>query len=144
MKGHVFPKNRPLVQYIGRDFSVEKDNIYRIKLILGFGIPFQAEIKLVEPSKKDQLVHRHIEYPWTLVGQTTIARKKTSLAYVFPAILANPDALPAQIEAHISLLLNEPSYFSRFPLYRSELEVLPQIYFYYRELPEVCFALSQL
>jgi hypothetical protein len=140
LRGHVFPKNRPLVRYLGNNFSVEK-NIYRIKLNLGFGIPFQAEIKLVKPSDKNQLVHRHVEYPWKLVGHTTIARKQSSLAYVFPAILANMESLPAHIEAHIDLLLNEPSNFARFPLYRSELEVLPQIYYYYRELPEVCFTL---
>jgi hypothetical protein len=138
MRGHVFPKHRPLVRYIGEDFSVEKD-IYRIKLNLGFGIPFQADIKLVKPSEKQKLVHTHLEYPWKFVGQTTISRKKSSRDFVFPAILANMESVPKHIETHVSLLLDEPSNFISFPLYRSDFQILPQIYYYYRELPKECF-----
>jgi len=137
LRGHVFPKRRPLVRYVGNEFSVEKD-IYRINLNLGFGTPFPADIKLVKLLDIRQLIHRHVVYPWKPGGQTTIAKKESSLDYVFPAVLANTDSLITLLDDHISLLLDDRSNFDFFPLYRSELQVLPHIYFYYKTLTGVC------
>lgn len=135
MKGHVFPKNRPLARYLGEEFAVN-DTIYRIHLNLGFGAPFEAEIKLVKPKDMDKLVHRHIAYPWQ-PDPTKPARKQPCCDFVFPAILAKTDILPTVLENHICKLLDNKANFSQFPLYRSELAVLQQIYIYYQSLPKV-------
>lgn len=135
MKGHVFPKNRPLEQYLGNQFKVENQT-YTIHINLGFGAPFEAAIKLVKPEDNDKLVHRHISYPWQ-PEPTKTAKKQSSRDFVFPAILANPEILPRVLENHIAMLLDTDTYFRQFPLYKSELEVLRQIYIYYLSLPEV-------
>lgn len=137
MEGHVFPKKRPLALYLGNEFDVG-NTVYQIHLNLGFGAPFKVEIKLVTPKDKDKLVHRHIKYPWQ-PNPMKPTKKLSSRDFVFPAILADTQNLPAALEGHISELLDNQANFRQFPLYRSELAVLQQIYIYYQSLPQVDF-----
>jgi len=135
LRGHVFPRHRPLSQYLGEKFEVENET-HPILLSFGFGAPFQANIKLIKTADSDKLVHRHIVYPWQPEANVP-SKKKSPTNYVFNAILADTDKLPKDLECHIERLLDDESSFAQFPLFKSEFQILWHIWFYYRDLPKV-------
>ncbi|KAF2757075.1 hypothetical protein EJ05DRAFT_55115 [Pseudovirgaria hyperparasitica] len=89
-------------------------------------------MKVVWPLELDKLIHRHIVYPWPPIPGSTSANGTELYHAVLPVVLASTDGAQWQLDAHLTLLVNE--HFQSFPLYQSPLKVLSNIYHFYVQI----------
>jgi len=126
------PTDRPLESFIpAGDFEISTDLTYTLPLSFGFGPTFPVSVHTVKVKDNRRLVHEHIIYAWPPEVATGLAHKHA----VLPAVLTG-DAqshLMQTLDSHLSLLVTR--HFSAFPLFRSPLRALREIYIYSCSIP---------
>jgi len=139
LKGNIFPRKRAL----GKDFGVNFRTLdhFTVYLSIGFGMPFAWSAQVASPSTVEtfarELRHEHVVYKWTghhqMPSQRTVEKH-----WVFPALLTNPNpaGLKNAIDEHLTQLVDNPDNFAKFPVFKSPLVVLKDIYKFYIKLVE--------
>ncbi|RMZ73977.1 c6 finger domain-containing [Pyrenophora seminiperda CCB06] len=126
------PTDRPLESFIpAGEFEISTDCTYTVPLNFGFGPSFPVSVHAVKVKDNRRLVHEHIIYAWPPEVPTGPAHKHA----VLPAVLTN-DAqfhLIQTLDSHLSLLVAR--HFRAFPLFRSPLRVLREIYVFSCSIP---------
>lgn len=126
------PTDRSLESFMpAGDFEISTDFAYTIPLNFGFGPAFPVSVHTVKMKDSRRLVHEHIVYAWPPEAPTGPAHKHA----VLPAVLTD-DAqfhLMQTLDSHLSLLVTR--HFRSFPLFRSPLRVLREIYVFSCSIP---------
>jgi hypothetical protein len=102
---------------------------YQIPLHFGFGPALHLSVNPIEIN--DTLYHQHVVYAWP----PSSSSKEIHIHAVLPAVLASEASsnLKETLDHHLTLLVRK--YFREFPLYRSPLHILREVYVFYRTLP---------
>jgi hypothetical protein len=145
--GNIFPKDRGLFY-----LNLHKvDSTFTVYLEVGFGRAFAWPAQLLTTQHGDifptELRHSHIVYPWIVnpvTRQNESPERVQQDHWVFPAVLADTSSnLVAAVDKHIESLLDDPTNFQMFPLFRSPLKVLKTIYPYYKQSRDIVSAKTQ-
>ncbi|KAK7562805.1 hypothetical protein IWX49DRAFT_372247 [Phyllosticta citricarpa] len=81
------------------------------------------------------MIHEHLVYPWPPRSERAAPEMHTHT--VFPAIAVNQIRLRFTLDQYLSDLVDSPTYFHSFPLFRSRLQVFEHAYNFYRSLDKV-------
>ncbi|KAE8866131.1 hypothetical protein PTNB29_03278 [Pyrenophora teres f. teres] len=126
------PTDRPVESFIpSGDFIISTDFAYTVPLNFGFGPTFPVLVHAVKVKDNRRLVHEHIIYAWPPEVPTGPAHKHA----VLPAVLTDSAQfhLMQTLDSHLSLLVTR--HFHAFPLFRSPLRVLREIYIFSCSIP---------
>ena len=125
------PGSRNLLTYFsGCSFQIGNEN-FTIPLKLGFGEPLTEKVRIIYPENITNLYHHHVIYSWPPNGGDQ-KKCKRNLQIAFPAELSQEQGLKMRINDHLTILLLK--YFSSFPFYPPQLDLLREIYKLYRGL----------
>jgi hypothetical protein len=133
LSGNIFPKDRGLF-----GVNLNKDSsVFTVYLEVGFGRAFAWPAQLLTTLHggifPTELRHSHVVYKWMMRENETVERVLED-HWVFPAVLVDTSSnLVNALEKHIESLLEDPTSFQLFPLFRSPLKVLKTIYPYYKQ-----------
>ncbi|EOA80839.1 hypothetical protein ACJQWK_09855 [Exserohilum turcicum] len=125
------PTTRSLQSFMPTShFEIITDIVYTVPLHFGFGPAFPVAVNVVQLDD-NPLVHNHIVYSWPPEPFSGPPHKHA----VLPAVLsAEAQAnLLTTLDSHLSLLVTQ--HFHAFPLYRSPLRILREVYILSRSLP---------
>ncbi|KAF2645924.1 hypothetical protein P280DRAFT_513799 [Massarina eburnea CBS 473.64] len=126
------PTERLIDSFVGhRNYHISLDFTYHIPLSFGFGPPLVLPVHAINVEDELPLCHDHIVYSWP-PSTTCFSKHKNA---VLPAVLT-PEArfsLQETLNNHLALLVQH--HFQQFPLYRSPLRILRDIYILYRTQP---------
>lgn len=126
------PTVRPPELFIARNsYSVDTGITYTIPLNFGFGPALSVPVHALRIENNPSLIHQHVIYSWP----PELSAGSIHIDAVLPAVLT-PDAvsnLPQSLDVHLSLLVTH--HFRAFPLYCSPLQILREVYIFFRSLP---------
>lgn len=123
------PTARSLESFaVPNGFKVSPDITYKILLSFGFGTPLQVPVHALqfEDSSAPTLTHSHVVYSWP----PTSSSGSLQTHAVLPAILATDPSfnLTRTLNDHLSLLVTH--HFRAFPIFRSSLSILRDVYIF--------------
>ena len=107
-----------------------------IELVLGFGPSLLVRVRTVVPNDTGKLRHLHTVYEWPPPAPGASVSRECS-HQVLPAVLADTDGLEGFLDLHLSRLVDSEANFRNFPLYRSPLRVLREVFVLYKRLDKV-------
>jgi hypothetical protein len=127
------PTARPLESFLeATSFDIISDITYnKIPMYFGFGPALTVPVHAVHIDANQPHIHNHFIYSWPPESS-----KVSQYAHaVLPAVLTQHamSNLTQTLDNHLSLLVSH--HFRHFPLYCSPLQILRDVYVFFRSLP---------
>lgn len=125
------PTARPIKTFVAPNtFDISRGIVYTIPLQWGFGPELMIPVNAVHIEDEQTQFHEHIIYDWP-PGSSQGARHTH---IVLPAMLTDEavSSLMQTLDKHLTDLVMHN--FNMFPLYKSPLQILREVYIFFRNL----------